>query len=91
MIGSIVGMTKPAKVKVSVTLSRDLLDRIDREAEAAGNRSSVIEAWLRRAAADATRREIDEATERYYERVADDERLSRGLSRAARKLRVDDA
>ena len=69
----------------------DLLARIDREAAGAGNRSSVIERWLRRAAADATRREIDEATERYYDRVTDDEALSRSLSRAARKLRVDDA
>lgn len=80
--------------KVSVTLSEDLVSRIDRHAGKRETRSGVMERWLRRAAFLATKEEIEEATIAYYESLtgeerAEDEALSRSLSRAARRLQVD--
>lgn len=89
-------MTAARKVKVSVTLSRDLLELIDREALGKQNRSAVVELWLRRAARQRLVREIERATEEYYRELSDveraeDEAIARSASRAARKLRIDDA
>jgi metal-responsive CopG/Arc/MetJ family transcriptional regulator len=88
-------MTTARKVKVSVTLSRDLVELIDLEAAGFANRSAVVERWLRRAARAKVARDVDRATEEYYESLttaerAEDEALGRGLSRAARNVRYDD-
>lgn len=82
------------KLKISVTLSADLVRRIDQKAGKAGTRSGVIERWLQRAARLEAEREVDEATAAYYESltaddVAEEEALARSLSRASRKLEVD--
>ena len=84
------------KVKVSVTLSADLLERIDAEVEAGGgaSRSSVIEHWLRRARHGAAATALREETVGYYESLDDadrveDEAISRATSRKARRVRYD--
>lgn len=86
----------PAKVKVSITLSEDVLARVDREVRSAegANRSSVIERWLRRAQHAAAATALREETVRYYESLEDDERLedesiARAASRRARRVRYD--
>jgi metal-responsive CopG/Arc/MetJ family transcriptional regulator len=89
------GMTAARKVKVSVTLSKDLVELIDREATGAANRSAVVELWLRRAARTKMVRDIERATEDYYDSLSvaertEEESLGRSLSRAARKIRYDD-
>lgn len=89
-------MTAAAKLKVSLTLSADLVALVDRHASrGAGSRSSVVEQWLRRAANASVEHEIDDATASYYrslrgEDLARDEPLSRSLSDAARRLAYDD-
>jgi hypothetical protein len=89
-------MTTPAKLKVSLTLSADLVALVDRDARRQnGTRSGVIEQWLRGAASAAVAHEIDAATAAYYrslrpEETAEDEALSRALSGAARKVSYDD-
>lgn len=88
-------MTAARKVKVSVTLSKDLVDLIDSEATRAANRSAVIELWLRRAARAKAVSDIERATEEYYDSLtaserADEEALSKALSRAARKVHYDE-
>jgi hypothetical protein len=67
MNGRIPRMTATAKLKVSLTLSADLVALVDREARRAkDSRSSVIEQWLRRAASSNLERVIDDATAAYY-------------------------
>ena len=85
------------KLKVSVTLSADILELIDRDARRhRDTRSGVIEVWLRRAANAAAERAIDDATAAYYlslrgEARAEDDAMARGLSRAARRVAHDQA
>jgi hypothetical protein len=84
-----------AKLKVSVTLSADLVALVDRDAERRRDtRSGVVEKWLRRAANANVEQEIADATAAYYrslrgEERSDDEALSRGLSAAARRVSYD--
>lgn len=90
------GMTAAAKLKVSLTLSADLVALVDRDAKRAkGTRSGVIEQWLRRAASSSLEHEIDDATAAYYRSLRGDDRtgdesLSRSLSDAARRVAFDD-
>lgn len=85
------------KRKVSLTLSADLLELVDRDARRRNDtRSGVVEHWLRRAASAAVEKEVEDATTAYYQSLrrgerADDEALSRGLSKAARRVAYDDA
>jgi metal-responsive CopG/Arc/MetJ family transcriptional regulator len=89
-------MTATAKLKVSLTLSADLLALVDRDARRGnGTRSGVIEQWLRRAASSNLEHEIDQATAAYYRSLrgddrTEDESLSRSLSDAARRVTFDD-
>lgn len=89
-------MTTAAKLKVSLSLSADVIALVDRTAHRGNDtRSGVIERWLRRAATAAVEQELAEATAAYYHSLraderADDEALSRGLSEAARRLSYDD-
>ena len=90
-------MTPAPKLKVSLTLSADLLALVDRHARQRGDtRSGVVEQWLRRAAAGDVEQQIEEATAAYYRSLrsdesADDERLSKALSAAARRVSYDGA
>lgn len=89
-------MTTARKLKVSITLSADVLALVDRDvARGRATRSSVIEKWLRRAASVAEGKAIAEATAAYYRSLADDERaedeaLGRALSAAAHRVSYDD-
>jgi hypothetical protein len=90
-------MTAVRKVKLSVTLSSDLVKAIDGEAAARAGRtrSSVLEAWLRRAEHAARVREVEEAVAAYYdarddEAREDDDALSSALSTATRRVQFDE-
>ncbi len=86
-----------SKLKVSVTISADLLKMVDRDARRRNEtRSGVIEQWLRRAAVANAQRELEDATAAYYLSLrgaerADNEALARGLSKAARRVSYDEA
>jgi len=85
------------KLKVSLTISADLLELVDRDARRRNDtRSAVVEQWLRRAANATLEKEIEDATTAYYQSLrgnerAEDEALARGLSKAARRVAYDDA
>src|SRR5258706_15525204 len=89
-------MTAP-KVKVSLTISADLLELVDRDARRRNEtRSGVVEHWLRQAASARAEREIADATTAYYQSLrheerAENEALARGLSKAARRVAYDDS
>lgn len=85
------------KAKVSVTLSRELLDRVDEVAarEPGATRSGVIERWLRLAARAEAAQALRDATVRYYESLSADEQeedaaLAKAARRRARRLRIDE-
>lgn len=84
------------RVKISVSLPRELVARVDRAARAgARSRSRVLEEWLRRASRQGVERDLEEATAAYYESLTpeesrEDEALAHALSSAARRLRIDD-
>lgn len=85
-----------AKLKVSLTLSADLVALVDRDAERRHDtRSGVVEQWLRRAANARAEQEITEATAAYYrslrvEERTEDEALAHALSDAVRRVSYDD-
>jgi metal-responsive CopG/Arc/MetJ family transcriptional regulator len=89
-------MTAAAKLKVSLTLSADLVALVDRHARRGdGSRSGVVEQWLRRAATASAEQEIDDATASYYRSLrgedhAEEEPLSRSLSDATRRVVYDE-
>jgi hypothetical protein len=89
-------MTAARKMKVSLTLSADLLALVDRDAaRRRETRSGVVESWLRRAATGAAEKEIEQATEAYYlslrgPAIEEDEKLSRALAAAARRVSYDE-
>ncbi|MSP58731.1 MAG: ribbon-helix-helix protein, CopG family [Myxococcales bacterium] len=88
-------MNTKRKLKVSVTLAPDLVARIDRRAaREQGTRSQVIERWLRRAARDQARQELDSEIAAYYEALtseqqAEDAALAVFSGKAARELDLD--
>lgn len=60
---------RETKVKLSVTVSRDLVDAIDREVlqlGAGASRSSILEAWLRAASHKRAHDSLAERTLAYY-------------------------
>jgi len=81
-----------AKLKVSLTLSADVVALVDRDAQRRNDtRSGVVEQWLRRAASASVEHEIAEATAAYYgslrgDERAEDESLSRALSSGTRRV-----
>jgi hypothetical protein len=92
-------MAVATKLKVSLTLSADVVALVDRDARRHdGTRSGVIEQWLRRAASASAQREIEDATVAYYRSLrgagrderAEEEALSKGLSSAARRVSYDE-
>ena len=84
------------RVKISVSLPRDLVARIDRTARVeARSRSRVLERWLGATARESAARELEAATVEYYESLTaadrrEDEAMAVASSAAARRLRVDD-
>jgi metal-responsive CopG/Arc/MetJ family transcriptional regulator len=82
-----------AKAKISVTISADLLRRVDAEVESrqGASRSSVIESWLRSAVDSSAAAMLREETIRYYEaRAAGERREDEAIARARpRARRVD--
>lgn len=88
-------MIAARKLKVSLTLSADVLALVDRDAvQRRATRSSVVELWLRRASNIAHERAIEDATVAYYTSLNRDERteeeaLARSLSVAARRIAYD--
>jgi metal-responsive CopG/Arc/MetJ family transcriptional regulator len=85
------------RIKISVSLPRDLVARIDRAARAeARSRSRVLERWLRVTARENAARELEAATIAYYQTMTSEDRaegeaIAAASSRAARRLRVDDS
>jgi metal-responsive CopG/Arc/MetJ family transcriptional regulator len=69
-------MSAARKVKLSVSLSEELVQRIDREASRhpGQSRSAVIEAWLWRASRRAASAKLAAETVAYYRRLSDAER-----------------
>lgn len=86
----------PSKLKVSLSLSPEVLALVDRAAKQRKHtRSAVVEQWLRRAVTTEIEQTIEQATAEYYQslRVAEraaDESLSKALSRAARRVSYDE-
>jgi metal-responsive CopG/Arc/MetJ family transcriptional regulator len=84
------------RVKISVSLPRDLVTRMDRTARVeARSRSRVLEGWLRATARESAAREVEAATVEYYEGLTatdrrEDEAMAAASSAAARRLRIDD-
>jgi hypothetical protein len=84
-----------SKVKVSITLSRELLGRIDRAAQrSGGSRSAVIESWLRRADRSRSAEILREQTIEYYDSLPEEDRaedrdLARASARQSRRVRYD--
>ena len=85
-----------ARVKISVSLPKDLVATVDREARAspAETRSSVIEQWLRQGASRQAEAQLRDEVIAYYrgldaEARAEDSAIGRGASRAARRLVID--
>jgi len=81
-----------AKLKVSLTLSADVVALVDRDAQRRNDtRSGVVEQWLRRAANASVEQEVADATAAYYrslrgDDLVEDESLSRALSDTARHV-----
>jgi len=88
-------MSSARKLKISLTLSADLVALIDRDASKRNDtRSGIVEEWLRRAASATAERAIEDATAAYYlglrgDGRSEEERLSHGLSKAARRVSYD--
>ncbi len=89
-------MSVVRKVKLSITLSADLVRALDRQASAGSGRtrSSVLESWLRSVERSHRARALDQAVAAYYDALDDearddDESLSTALTGAARRVRVD--
>ena len=86
-----------SRSKVSITLSEELLERIDREAQRrpGGSRSAVIEEWARRGARLQGADLLREETIAYYssltpEDCAEDDAIARASGDAARGLNYDE-
>src|SRR6266487_226233 len=85
------------RVKISVSLPRDLVARIDSAARSeARSRSRVLEGWLRASARERATRELEAATIAYYESLTPEDRheeqaMASASSRAAGDLNIDDS
>ena len=72
MIDMILGMRR---ARVTVTLSPEVLSKVDRVARSkpGSSRSSVIEAWLRKAAQSEAHSALDQAIASYYDGLSAEE------------------
>lgn len=86
---------KKVRTRVTVSLPRELVQRIDRSSrELRVSRSRLIEDWLAAGALAGRRRELDEELQRYYaqqpeQQRAEDLSLSRASAKASRRVRID--
>jgi hypothetical protein len=64
------------RARVTITLSREILDRVDRAVRRTprASRSSVVEEWLAGAARREAERELDRAIADYYDGMSASER-----------------
>ena len=62
-----------SKVKVSITIEKSVLDRVDRAADEI-SRSEIVDKALRRWLSDRHRRQLEEEIAAYYEDQAEAER-----------------
>ena len=91
-----IGMTIGRKVKLSISLSSDVLAEVDREAKIrAEPRSVVIESWLRSAARRNAEASLASEVIAYYDALTADERredarLAKSLTAAARRVEYRD-
>ena len=88
-------MKKNPRVRVTVTLPRDLVERLDRAAKGArASRSRVMEDWLRSGAHAELARKLEAETIAYYESMTADERaeeaaMAAAFARAAKRVNID--
>ncbi len=88
-------MRNGRKVKLSVSLSPDVVERIDRRAKAAhSSRSAVVEDWLNEASCRASERQLAAEVEAYYSSRSSSERseddaIGAASGRIARTLDSD--
>jgi metal-responsive CopG/Arc/MetJ family transcriptional regulator len=68
--------TRSSKAKVTVTLSQDLVRRLDEllNAPEAGSRSQLVEEAIRRWLYDQAKEELERQTEEYYHSLSEAER-----------------
>jgi metal-responsive CopG/Arc/MetJ family transcriptional regulator len=84
------------RLKISVSLPRDVVASIDRAARTeARSRSRVVEGWLRAIARERAARELEAATIAYYESLTPDDRqedarIAAAATAAAHRLVIDD-
>ena len=87
---------QPTRTKISVSLPRDLVARLDRAARSESrSRSRVLEDWLRGASRSSAERELREATIAYYDSLTaeedgEDRALAAASSSAGQRLRLDE-
>jgi metal-responsive CopG/Arc/MetJ family transcriptional regulator len=87
---------KSTRLKISVSLPRDVVATIDRAARIeARSRSRVLEGWLRAITRERTARELEAATVAYYESLTPEDRQEEAatagaVAAAARRLAIDD-
>ena len=90
-------MTKSRKVKLSISLSADVLAAVDREARKRSEpRSAVIEGWLRTAARESAEASLASEVIAYYNTLTAEERredaqVSAALTAAAKRVDYRDA
>lgn len=77
MIGNTDRMQRSKKIRVSLTLSRDLLDQIDGNVARTpkASRSAIVEAWLRRAARERAEADLEQAIANYYDGLTSAEKV----------------
>jgi metal-responsive CopG/Arc/MetJ family transcriptional regulator len=86
----------PTRLKISVSLPRDVVASIDRAARMeARSRSRVLEGRLRAIARERAVRELEAATIAYYESLTPDDRqeearIAAAAAAASRRLAIDD-
>lgn len=87
-------MKNPRK-RVTLSLSGEIVARVDQAARRLRTpRSQIVEQWLRASQAQARAEAMDQQWEKYYGALSaaeksDDEALSRALTRATRRVRID--
>jgi len=62
-------MVHMSRARVTITLSRELLSRVDKAARATpgASRSSIVESWLKRAAREDAQQALDRSIADYYD------------------------
>ena len=84
------------RIRITVTLPRDLVQRIERQASRQrASRSRIVEAWLRSGARSHGSSSLDAEIERYYVAASqqdrsEDDALAVASRRRAARLKVDD-